>query len=295
MSLKVFENNQLVDINGISVFEKTEKIIPYLDGKTRLWIEIPNDDKTVHLRLGVAGTATINWGDDTATTTIIGSNVNTYQINDHTYKSGGRYTILIENTGNIQFGGNSFDGSLIFVSDTLYTTNHSRYAYANRIIRGIEIGDNTWLDVCAIDKLSIEMLAAYGRNIVYNTTQGTCSVLSLYTATDFDVDISNARSIVFGNAKETFPSNRLTTCYKVTDVVIPANVTSMGNDVLRYNFFKTVTFQPIIPPILSSDNLFSDADPKRLTIKVPRGCLEAYTSAQYYPDPNIFTYEEYDL
>lgn len=66
------------------------------DGKTHLFVEVDADHLTPNLAIGLDGTATIDWGDGTATTTITGSDESVGQSSSHTYASAGSYEVTIE-------------------------------------------------------------------------------------------------------------------------------------------------------------------------------------------------------
>ena len=77
----------------------------------------------------------------------------------------------------------------------------------------------------------------------------------------------------------------------LTSVTIPSNVISIGERAFYDGSenLETMTFEPTTPPELGSYL----GIPTTCTIRVPQGTLSAYTSAEYYPDPSEYTYEEY--
>lgn len=82
------------------------------------------------------------------------------------------------------------------------------------------------------------------------------------------------------------------------EIVIPSTVTKIGNfsyyEAATFSKMKNLTsikFESSQPPELSHNDVFYGTG--NITFYIPRGSLEAYTSAQYYPDPEIYTYVEY--
>lgn len=66
------------------------------DGKTHIFVDVDADHLTPHLAIGLNGTATIDWGDNTATTTLTGSSIDSGQGSFHTYASAGSYEVTID-------------------------------------------------------------------------------------------------------------------------------------------------------------------------------------------------------
>ena len=86
-------------------------------------------------------------------------------------------------------------------------------------------------------------------------------------------------------------SNIFDYCYNLRTVVFSENVSYIeGNTFLESGaHLETLTFEGMEPPTLGSDMYV----PSDCIIRVPQGSLEAYTSAENYPDPSEYTYIEY--
>jgi hypothetical protein len=70
------------------------------------------------------------------------------------------------------------------------------------------------------------------------------------------------------------------------------NVTYFENQCFKEsNALQRITFEGNTPPTATSDT-FEDLTTNCI-IRIPQGSLSAYTSAENYPDPNTYTYEEY--
>jgi hypothetical protein len=67
-------------------------------------------------------------------------------------------------------------------------------------------------------------------------------------------------------------------------------VTSIGGAAFfGCDALTSITFESTTPPELDSDLEL----PKTCVIRVPQGSLSTYTSAENYPDPTDYIYEEY--
>jgi hypothetical protein len=78
------------------------------------------------------------------------------------------------------------------------------------------------------------------------------------------------------------------------ELTFTSNVESIGSELFYeygHNNVHILTFEGTTPPTLASDSF--TYLPTTCIIRVPQGSLSAYTSAENYPDPNTYTYEEY--
>lgn len=66
------------------------------DGKTHLFVEVDANHLEPNLSIGINGTAIVDWGDGSATTTLTGSSADTGQNSSHTYAQAGSYEVTIE-------------------------------------------------------------------------------------------------------------------------------------------------------------------------------------------------------
>ena len=83
------------------------------DGKTRLYIHLGQGRLAPYLGLAVNGTATVDWGDNSATSTVTGSNTTTVINTQHTYATPGDYVISIAVSGNAALLGSNSYGSQV--------------------------------------------------------------------------------------------------------------------------------------------------------------------------------------
>ena len=79
-------------------------------------------------------------------------------------------------------------------------------------------------------------------------------------------------------------------CGSLTSITIPNSVTTIESSVfMSCSSLTSITFEPTTPPTLS----VGLGIPTTCIIRVPQGTLSAYTSAENYPDPSEYIYEEY--
>ena len=82
-------------------------------------------------------------------------------------------------------------------------------------------------------------------------------------------------------------------CDNLKELILPSTVTTLNPGAMRnIPNLEKLKFKSIIPPTSSSTATFKDL-PTTCIIEVPNGSLSAYESAQYYPDPNTYTYVGY--
>jgi hypothetical protein len=91
----------------------------------------------------------------------------------------------------------------------------------------------------------------------------------------------------------TIPANGFANC-ALKKVTIPKNVVNIyANAFSSCNALKEIHFKPVTPPTLAASTAFHNL-PTDCVIYVPRGSLEAYTTATNYPSSATYTYVEED-
>ena len=100
------------------------------------------------------------------------------------------------------------------------------------------------------------------------------------------------RSVIISNTVTSIASQAFSRCTALTSIIIPDSVTSIGDNAFNNcTGLETFKFVSTSPPTITSTT-FSNV-PTTCVFYVPTGTLSAYTSAQYYPNPNTYTYVEY--
>ena len=137
-------------------------------------------------------------------------------------------------------------------------------------------------------------------NIIREYAFYDCKPLDSITIRNIVTDIenevfSNCENLVIvefepNSSLETIGSFAFENCSQLQSIIIPNSVTSIGEGAFENcSELQTITFEPITPPTLAGDlGLYTTC-----VIRVPQGSLSAYTSADNYPDPSEYTYEEY--
>ena len=87
------------------------------DEKTHVFYEVREDTKTIYTCFGLRGTATIEWGDGSSSSTVTGTNINRQYYTPHTYSTAGTYEIKISVSGSMRLFGNNMAGIIITYAD----------------------------------------------------------------------------------------------------------------------------------------------------------------------------------
>ena len=99
-------------------------------------------------------------------------------------------------------------------------------------------------------------------------------------------------SITIPNSVIEIKSSAFYNCCALTSITIPNSVESIGYEAFYCcNALSSITFESTTPPELTGDLSL----PTTCTIRVPQGTLSDYTSANNYPDPSQYIYEEYTV
>lgn len=116
------------------------------DGKTKIDIEINSEELDLYLCLGVNGTVTIEWGDNSTSQDITGTNSTLYT--QHIYPSPGKYTIILQpgENSSVTLPGQTGNGGCLFTITN--TWNNANFARRRHIVTGLIIGNDTVIGTC---------------------------------------------------------------------------------------------------------------------------------------------------
>jgi hypothetical protein len=183
------------------------------DGKTRLYVHF--EECRLHPYLGICpnGTVVVDWGDNSATSTLTGTSLATVQHADHEYASAGDYIItLTVSSGSFAFYGVK-NTSHILKKDTSTTAN-IHHVYTN-CLQKVEIGTSA----------SIGDYAFYGCSSLASITIPD-GVTSIETYAFYDC--FSLASITIPDGVTSIETYAFYNCYSLASITIPNTVTSIG-------------------------------------------------------------------
>lgn len=216
------------------------------DNKTRLYITLGDVRLSPYLGIGVKGTAVVDWGDGSATTTLTGSNVTTIIYTQHTYPEAGDYVISI--SGNIGFG----NKTILRASNTGSPDNQD-IVYASTLTR-VEIGNIT----------SIQSGAFYNCYSLANITMPstitsigtnafrTCRSLDFITIPTGVKKTQSSSfyycyslySVALPHELTEIAGSSFYACYSLARITIPDQVTTIGNSA----FYQEYALSEVVMP-----------------------------------------------
>ena len=194
-------------------------------GDTEIDVEFVDDlRKTPILAMAVNGSVTIDWGDNSATSSVTGTSLTTSKRTAHTYPHAGAYTISIHvNSGSFQFYWANSYSTLLQKNTTL---NENRI-YANCVKR-VRIGNNmASIGYGAFDFCSAMTSITIPSSITTLGTEAFYGCPSLV-------------SITFPSGITTIGSNMFYASYGMKTISIPKSVTSIGNGAF-YNCYSLIS------------------------------------------------------
>lgn len=224
------------------------------DGKMRLYFTASeNEYVELYLTLGSDTELDIDWGDGSEHTRWTSDDGDSSK--SHDYTAAGRYVIAITVvTGEI------------YLSQALNNTYKVEISNSVTDIRGYAFSDCYTLSSITIP----DSVTSIGSYAFYN-----CHALSSITIPDSVTSIG---------------SSAFDSCYALSSITIPDSVTDIGDGAFSSCYtLSSITFESSTPPDLGG-GLGVEVT---CIIRVPQGTLSDYTSANNYPDPTQYIYEEY--
>ena len=195
-------------------------------GKTEIDINADNPDfLSPYLAIAVNGTATIDWGDGTATNTVRGTSYTTLKYTPHVYATTGRYTISID--GPIGFYCNSGNYCALLTDKASLSNRrtYSQYVEAIRCTDGVHIENNAFNNCYALQSITIPD----GVTSIGNSAFHGCHSLQSITIPD---GVTSIAAYAFQD------------CYSLQSITIPDEVTSIA----AYAFYGCYALQSITIP-----------------------------------------------
>ena len=201
------------------------------DNTTRFYISLDGLRLSPYLGIGVRGTATIDWGDNTSDT-ITGSSLTSIIYTQHTYPAAGDYVIKV--TGNIGFG----DRTLLRVSSSGSASNYD-IVYASALTK-VELGSIGELQSGAFYncyKLASISLPHSITSIGTNVFRAARSLTTLIIPDQVTQIKSGLCYRAFGIQIASLPysitsiqNTAFQQCYSLLSAYIPPQVTSIGDN-----------------------------------------------------------------
>ena len=230
------------------------------DGKTRIYIHLEEGRLHPYLGIGVDGTVVVDWGDNSATSTLTGTSLTTAYHADHIYASGGDYMItLTVSSGSFAFFGVS-NTSHILKKDNL-TALYVNQVYTNAVQK-IEIGSNAGIDSYAFHYCTSLTSITIPSNVTSISSEafGYCYSLTSITIPSGVTSIGtyafyscySLTSIMIPSGVTSIDTYAFYSCYSLTSITIPSNVTSI--DTYAFYYCRSLTSITIPSSVTSIGN-----------------------------------------
>ena len=229
-------NWSLADLKTNNLPQDVGQIYRPTDGKTHLIIDNTDGYLNPILGLGVNGTATINWGDNTTPTVLTGNNIDTMQDASHTYASAGTYDVSIElaegTTGKIR-GDQTYPCQLWKGSEGQPTFSKLNYQYSNQV-KEVYIGSG-WSKLWLTNTIGLKLVTLpKSLTFLSNDMLGSNSNLTHVNIPDTITTTNQGTRLLYGCRKlksVSFPNialtveNVLNNCTSIKRVTLPRKMT----------------------------------------------------------------------
>ena len=172
-----------------------------------------------YLCIAVNGTVTVDWGDDSSTTTVTGTSLTSRKQTKHNYPASGKYTITIHVvSGSFAFYGSS----TYYLLNSQNSSGNPNRVYAScvqavRIGSKASIGGNAFYNCCSVKYITIP-----------NTVTEIGSASFEYCGSLKCIILPNSITSGFGGWAVSY-------CYSLTTLSLPGSLTYIGNYGISYN------------------------------------------------------------
>lgn len=207
------------------------------DGKTRIYIHLDEPlQLTIPFNYVIDGTATIDWGDESAET-VTGSET---QYKSHVYAATGDYVITVNVvSGTLKIGaGGSYGAFQVNGNNTNVVVTAS--------VQGIEIGDNTELNKSALNQC---------RGLKYITIPNGCTDILQSTFSQ----CTAIKHITIPATVTTLGAMAFFSCGAANIISLPNSLTSVGTSVFNqcFNMTEHNDVDAILPELSQHNNCYN--------------------------------------
>lgn len=221
------------------------------DGKTRIYIHLEEGRLSPYLGIAVNGTATVEWGDGSANSTVTGTNTSSVINTQHNYSAAGDYVIAISISGSMAlWGHNTYSSRVLWKNTTTAIQNH---VYQNAIQK-VEIGANTSIDSYAfrfcssLTSITIpSSVTSIGKHAFYYCySLASITIPNGVTSIDEYTFYSccSLANITIPSEITSISKNTFYYCYSLASITIPSSVTSISG----YMFYHCYSLASITIP-----------------------------------------------
>lgn len=298
------------------------------DGKTRLYISVPANSELgfpplrnqvpLYFQQTIENGVTIDWGDDSQPQTLGGiGSVNA----THSYQEAGDYVItLTPATGvSLNFGDGTGQNCIlgqISGTGSIYASMLKRCLIGDGVT---SIGDSSFSSCNSMEYITIPDGVESIGNGAFSTCLSLRTIIvpggiqalpGLFLNSDFTV-----KNIILPDSLTSIGSYAFTSCIAASEIALPPNIAGIDmyafygcaglasikipKPVVKIGDFcfngcayiARIYMEPTTPPILGGESAFGGI-PSDCIIYVPRGCLSAYQSAQYWATYASYMQEE---
>lgn len=292
------------------------------DGKTRVYIRLLKPRLSPYLGFAINGTATVDWGDNTVPSTVVGTDLKTPVLTQHTYAEEGDYVISITVSGQASsFGTDTTRSTLLCANSSVRDENIVYQAAIRKVEFGesMTLGSNAFCNCKNMRSVTIPQGALDALTNVFNGTgsihavvlplcdphisQSYAFINSAISTVSLPyglIPIGNQmfsqcaalRRISTSTSVAQMPTSFVNGCFSLANLTIPKSVNYInGSALVGLRGLGSIHFLSSTPPTIDASS-YIQTWPTDCKIYVPSGSLAAYTSATNYPDPTIFTYVE---
>ena len=256
------------------------------DGKTRIYIDLPEGSLAPALGFAVNGSVTVDWGDNN-TETVTGSSTSTLIQTTHTYATHGKYTITLQSSSTIYFVGYGTTCSGLLLDSTGSTGTYGTiglYRAYSTFVRKIELGSNVSLGAYCFAGLTIESIniptsITTAGNYCLGWTTIQCIVFPkgmTSTPTHCFEENQNLKKVILSSTIQTIGDDTFYRCDSLEKIELPDSVTSVGAYAIYGTSIKKVVFSNSITNInkagtISSTNVLKE-------IKLPPSLTQISTN-----------------